>query len=380
MERFPRRGLPWQEVLRELWSLLRGLPNHFQNIVGSMTTYPHPLALVVWHMFVWLNANDIHTFRIVRMLEEDVISMLCELLRGKECGGMVTTGGTEANLAALYLAREHGYRKVYASPTAHDSIFKACRILGMELVKVPFTKDYKIDVDALEKLCRDHGEGIVVATVGTTGFGTIDDVETINEVCRSHGCVIHVDAAFGGFIAPFIYPHRRLWFDCENVVSVTIDPHKLGLVPIPCGCIVTRSREWFEPLVFEARYMPEGKQIGLLGTRSGASILATWAMLKHMGWEGYEKQARELMERTRRFVSLLRTLGLDVVIEPEVPIVCISVENDDHVLEELEKRGFYLYRCGLVRGVRVVVMPHVSQQMLENLARELVNLLNALRS
>jgi len=374
----PSEGLDYAEVLRVLREVARSLPTHFTGFVGSMTTVPHPLAKQAFLEFMEFNANDIATYSRIRELEVEVAEMLGEILGAEGCDGMVTTGGSEANLAALYVAREHGYDTVYASPTSHDSVFKAIHVLRMKLVLVPH-RGFRIDVEALERAVKSHGSGVIVATMGTTGFGTVDPLKEVNEVAERFSCVIHVDAAFGGFVAPFIYGPRAQPFRYSAVVSATMDPHKLGLCPIPCGGLVVRDSGWMKPLVFEAKYMPHGSQIGLLGTRSGGSVAAAWAMLKYMGWRGFERQARELMDRTRFFIDLCRERGLEIAADPEVPVVCISTRNDLKIVQSMRERGYVLYRCGLVPGVRIVVGPHVSRSDLSRIADELANLVNAKR-
>jgi len=380
MSVLPRHGMPIHAVLRALTRVKEGLPHHLLHIIaGSMTTVPHPLALEAFRMFHLYNANDLEMFSELRRLEEEAVAMMGEILRcDRGCTGMITSGGSEANIAALYLAREHSLKRVYVAPTAHDSVLKAAKILSLEVVKVGITKGYTIDVNDLEKRCRERGPGLIVATMGTTGFGTIDPIKDIDEVARRYGCLIHVDAAFGGFVAPLLYS-EPLCFELPTVISATIDPHKLGQVPIPAGGLIVRSREWFEPLVFEAKYMPASKQIGLLGTRTGGSIAATWAMLKHMGYEGYKKQAEELMDRTRSLLTLLRQYGFTPAAEPRVPIICIELKNDEYVIKSLASKGVYLYRCGLVPGVRIVVMPHASVDVLRKVVEALVDVAKGLR-
>ncbi len=375
MGKLPLDGLSYVEVLRTLREIARSLPTHFTGFVGSMTTVPHPLAKQVFVEFMEFNANDLETYSALRELEREAVEMLGEVLGREGCDGMITTGGSEANIAALYLAREHGYEVVYAAPTAHDSVVKAAKLLRMKLVQVPH-RGFRIDTTALEKAVERHGPGVIVVTMGTTGFGTVDPVGEVDSIAKRFSCVVHVDAAFGGFVAPFIYGSSAQPFGFGSVVSATMDPHKLGLCPIPCGGLVVRSSEWLEPLVFEARYMPRGRQIGLLGTRSGGSVAAAWAMLKYMGWRGFEAQARELMSRTRFFVTRCRELGLSVAAEPEVPVVCVSMENDEEALRRMRSEGYVLYRCGLVPGVRIVVGPHVSKVDLERIARGLANFVN----
>ena len=371
MGRLPERGVSWIEVMRRIRLLRASLPDHFRGFVGSMTTVPLPIARLAFAEMQEINANDVATFREVRELELEVVEAMGEILGGRGCTGMITSGGTEANIAALYLAREHGYETVYYSPVTHDSITKAIHLLRMRGVEVPH-HGFRMDVASLRRLCRERGRGVAVATVGTTGFGTIDPVEEIEEVAEECDLVIHVDAAFGGFVAPYLYPERRLGFENPRVVSATMDPHKLGLAPVPAGGLVVRDCEWFAPLEFEARYMPAGRQIGLLGTRSAGSIAAAWASIMSMGAEGYRHLAQELMERTRMLIHLAREVaGLEPVTEPEVPVLCLSFEEDRELLEALRRRGFYLYLCGLVKGVRVVVMPHLIPETIRSLAEAL---------
>jgi len=376
--KLPRKGLDWIEVLRRVRLLRSRIPDHFHGFVGSMTTVPLPIARIAFLEMQEINANDIATFSEIRELEVETIEAMGEILGCSNCTGMITSGGTEANIAALYLAREHGYETVYYSPVTHDSIPKAIHLLRMKGIEVPH-RGFRIDVDELRRACKVHGEGVVVATVGTTGFGTIDPIEEIEEVAEECGLVIHIDAAFGGFVAPYLYPNRRLGFENAHVVSATMDPHKLGLAPIPAGGLIVRSEEWFEPLVFEARYMPAGKQIGLLGTRSAGSIVASWASIMSMGLEGYRELAHELMKRTRILIDSVRRLGLEPAIEPEVPVVCIAFDRDAELLEALRRRGYHLYLCGLVRGVRIVVMPHLTLDSIKDLTRAFDEALTDLR-
>lgn len=365
----PPEGSDWASVLREAVERLRGVPRHEDGVLGSMTTPPDPVIRSLFMRFMFINANDPWLFPAVREMEEEAVGMLGEVLGCSGCSGMITSGGTEANIAALYLAREAGYGRVYATAAAHDSVKKAARILRMEYVEVPMN-GFKMDPEGLEKVMGKKGEGVVVATVGTTGVGTVDPVEKVAEVAAANGSVVHVDAAYGGFIYPPLRGWSGLGFGNDSVVSATIDPHKFG-APIPAGGLVVKSSEWLSPLTFEARYMPSTKQLGLLGTRPGASVVATWALLKALGRAGIAERAARLMGMARWVSRRLAAAGVRLAAEPEVPIVCVRTRREDVVIDALRGMGLYLYRCGVVRGVRSVIMPHVSYSHLTRLVNAL---------
>ncbi len=365
----PSEGSDWVDVLKEALERLSELPRHEDGVLGSMTTPPDPVIASLFRRFMYVNANDPWLFPAIRELEEEAVAMLGEVLGCPGCSGMITSGGTEANIAALYLAREAGYGRVYATAAAHDSIRKAARLLRMEYVEVPM-KDFKMDPDSLEKLMGERGEGVVVATVGTTGVGTVDPVEAVAEVAAENGSVVHVDAAYGGFIYPPLRGWSDMGFGNDAIVSATIDPHKFG-APIPSGGLVVKSREWLAPLAFEARYMPSGKQLGLLGTRPGASIVATWALLKTLGRAGIVERATRLMGMARWVYGRLLVAGVQVATEPEVPIICVRTRREGVLIDALRGMGLYLYRCGVVRGVRAVMMPHVTYSHLSRLVNAL---------
>ena len=368
------------EVLRRLQEVYEKVPKHAKDdILGSMTTQPHPLALMAYQMFQNFNVNDEVLYSPLRELEEEAVRMMGEFVGCRGCTGMITTGGTESNIAALYLAREHGYRRVYAARTAHHSVAKAARILGLEYVQVG-DRGYRLDVDDLRRRCRSEGPGVVVVTVGTTGVGTIDPVEEASEAASECGSVVHVDAAYGGFVAPFAHPDRRLGFENGAVTTLTMDPHKLGLAPLQAGGLLVRDEEWLRPLRFEANYLPAGSQLGLLGTRSAGPVAATWAMLSYLGRDGYRALAMELMRRLSLLEVEVGAAGLRLAAEPEVPIACIEVEDDRSSMKALWGRGIYVYTCGVARGVRVVIMPHVTEDKLRRLVSALRELEGARRA
>ncbi len=364
----PREGWPRTKVLDKLSAILGRLPRYSESILGSTTTLPSMLAHDVFRMFQYYDADDEWLYDEISKLEEEVISMIAEIVGCSEgeCIGMITSGESESNLAALFLAREHGYRRVYFTRTVHDSIVKASYILGLEVVIAPYNPwSYKLDPSMLLELVSRRGSGLIVATIGTTGFGTIDPIESIAEVARRTNSVVHIDAAYGGFIAPFIYKHIKLGFENEEVVSITVDPHKLGGAPIPAGAIITRDKKWFKPLVFPSSYLPAGVQKGLLGTRTAGSIAATWAAVVSNGYLGYEQQAYHLMNTSRYLISRLEEEGIQPIVEPDLPIICLPCRDVATSIRSLARNNVYVYKCGLVDGLKITIMPHVSRNLID---------------
>ncbi len=388
--RFPRSGVDWREVLRELQSRARIVPVHLlENIIGSMTTYPHPLGVEAFRLFWHANANDPLVFREIAKLESEVVSMLGDLLGGDPARveGMITSGGSEANVSALYLAREHGYDTVYIPLNVHESIVKAARFLRMNTVRVGLNSNYKISLEDLVEKLEKHGGGVIVATAGSTGLGLVDPIPEVSKIALEYESIVHVDAAYGGFIVPFLKamgaPLPDIGFTNEAVVSVTIDPHKMGLAPIPAGGLVARSREWFEPLLFDSSYLPMGYQKGLFGTRTGGSIAATWAVIKSLGFDGYLNIVSECMSNAIFLAGFVDySPRLELAARPETPIVCIKPKGVEakRVLGELWRRKWYPYHCGIVDGVRVVVMPHITREKLQEFAQVLDEVVGSLQA
>ncbi len=390
VSRFPRSGSDWRDVLRELHSRVRVVPLHLlENIIGSMTTIPHPLGAEAFRLFWHANANDPLVFREVYKLEGEVISMLGDLLGGDPARveGMITSGGSEANVSALYLAREHGYDTVYIPKNVHESVVKAARILRMNIVRVELGEDYKVSLEDLVSKLEKHGRGVVVATAGTTGLGLVDPIPEVSKIALEHESVVHVDAAYGGFVVPFLKamgaPLPDIGFTNKAVVTVTIDPHKMGLAPLPAGSIVARSKEWFEPLIFGSSYLPMGYQKGLFGTRTGGSVAATWAVIKGLGFDGYLNIVSEAMSNAVFLAGFVDySPRLELPVRPETPIVCIKPKGVEarKVLLELWKRKWYPYHCGIVDGVRVVVMPHITREKLQDFAQVLDEVVGSLQN
>ena len=214
-------------------------------------------------------------------LESRMIGWLGELYGlGDRADGVFTSGGTQSNLMGLLLARDHAAARagcdisrdgvsgaarrlrIVASSTAHFSVRKSARILGLgdrAVVEVVPEEDGRLDPARVEAVMRDlAAESLIpmalVATAGTTDLGAIDPLEPLGAIARRHGAWLHVDAAVGGALALSDRERGRL-DGIAAADSVTVDFHKLWFQPISCGAFLVRDAASLQPALIHADYL-----------------------------------------------------------------------------------------------------------------------------
>ena len=366
---------PIPSVLQELEDLCSADFSYGRHgILGSMISSPHPLAKEVYARALETNLGDPGLFPGVARIEREVVAMLGELLSNPEARGNLVSGGNEANILALWAAKErHGDRatRVIVPATAHVSYEKAARLLGLELVHVPIDEQHRVRVEAV----RDAIDGrtlALVAVAGSTDIGAVDRVEELGDLALEHGLHLHVDAAFGGFVLPFLAdagrPTQPFDFALPGVASMTIDPHKMGLGPQPAGAVLFRDHVLSQEVRTDIAYLAGGKsnQTTLTGTRPGAAACAIWALMKHLGRSGYTEIVRACMERTDSFLARLEGIdGAEAVTAPQMNIVGVRVRGleTEACAQALRSRGWAL---GAFRThLRAVLLPHVTEAHLD---------------
>ncbi|AGB04940.1 tyrosine decarboxylase MnfA [Aciduliprofundum sp. MAR08-339] len=349
---------------------------HYEEgrILGSMYTKPPDVVLKSFFKFYQANLGNAGLYPGTAELEREVVKFLLKLTSGSEdFYGRIVSGGTEANITALWAAREMGYSRILTTEDAHFSVTKAAKLLKIPLKRLE-VKNGIMDIDALSSELR-RGD-IVVLTAGTTPLGLIDPIEEVSKLC-DEGCYLHVDAAFGGYVIPFLrelgHTDKKFGFDVENVMSVTIDPHKMGMAPYPAGGLVAREN-LFERIAVDAPYLMGGKSDTLLGTRQSGSVAAAYAAILHFRWEGYRKVVKECMDRAEYMVKRAEEEGFDVPFKPEMNIVNIGLKDVRKAKEILLTRGWGISTNPKYSTVRIVVMPHVTREVIERFLEELKNI------
>ena len=291
--RMPEKGLPKNMIIKELEAKLQRDFNYSSGkILCSMCTNPHSFAEQIYRKYLEKNLGDPSLFPASAELEQETIRMLGSLLSNPKVSGSIVSGGTEANIIALWIARNLAKKdcgEVIVPVSAHYSFDKAADLLNLNLVKVKLNSHFQMDVKAAEKAITPRTVAII-GVAGTTGLGVVDPIPELSEIASAQNIYFHVDAAFGGFVLPFLQElgYKALDFDFRlpGVCSITVDPHKMGLAPIPAGGILFRDAAMTEAISTMVPYLAgeETKQPTILGTRSGASAVAVWALSKHSGF------------------------------------------------------------------------------------------------
>ena len=342
-----------------------------------------PIAKEVYCKFLDTNLGDPGLFKGTKYLEDEVIKSIGNLLSLDKAYGNIVTGGTEANLMAIRAARNHARKykgivdgEIIIPISAHFSFKKAADMLNLKIVEAKLDENYKIDVESVKEKISDKTVAIV-AIAGTTELGLIDPIEEISKIAHKNNIYFHVDAAFGGFSIPFLkeagYDLPVFDFSLDGVCSITVDPHKMGLAPIPAGGIIFRKEEYLQVMAVDSPYLTVKTQSTIVGTRIGAAAAATYAIMSYFGKKGYSELAQQTMENTYLLREGLENLGYEVVCEPELNIIAFNhPEIETHEFaDKLEKLGWKVSVAKCPVAIRVVMMNHIKKSNIKELLEDL---------
>ncbi|NYB51560.1 MAG: tyrosine decarboxylase MfnA [Methanobacteriaceae archaeon] len=377
------KGIPKEQIYQMLRKYKeKDLTHRSGRILGSMCTCPDPVGVKAYSMFLESNLGDPGLFPGTKALEDEVIAILGELMGKRDVYGHIITGGTEANLMAMRSARNLAGIKdpeIIVPASAHFSFKKAAEMLKLDLKMADLDSEYRMDLSSVEDLISENTVAIV-GVAGTTELGKIDPIEELSRICLEKDIYLHVDAAFGGYSIPFLkeagYDLPEFDFKLPGVSSITIDPHKMGLAPIPTGGILFRERKYLEVMAIETPYLTEDLQSTVVGTRTGAATAATWALLKHLGREGYQEVSKQCMEITSILAEGVEKAGFDLVTRPELNIVAFRSKRIpvEEIARKLEDKGWAVSMASYPKAIRIIVMPHLKLEHIEAFLRDLVEI------
>jgi tyrosine decarboxylase/aspartate 1-decarboxylase len=344
----------------------RDEPQDFDRVLTSMCTEPHPEAREAAERFLATNPGDPGTYATVSELEDEAIEMLGTVTGLTEPAGYITSGGTEANVQAVRIARNRadtGNPNIVAPTSAHFSFRKAAEVLGVELRTAP-TVEHRTDIEAAKRLV-DTDTVAVVGVAGSTEYGAVDPIPALADIATDAGALCHVDAAWGGFYLPFT---DHAWqFAHADIDTMTIDPHKAGRAAVPAGGLLARNRSLFDELAIDTPYLESASQVTLTGTRSGAGVASAVAAMEALWPAGYREQYDRAMTNAEWVADALELRGHDVF-GPELPLVAANLSVP--MTDELRNRGWRVSKTG-ADELRIVCMPHVTRSMLRSFVADL---------
>lgn len=353
----------------------------YSRVLSSMCTTPHPIAVEAHKLFLESNLGDPGIFLGTVELEKRLIAVMGDILHNPNTSGYICSGGTEANIQAVRAARNiNEGENIVVPQSAHFSFEKVADILGLEVRKAELDEEFKVDVSSVENLI-DENTASIIGVAGTTEFGQIDPMEELSGVAVDNDIPLHVDAAFGGLIIPFMGQEQGqkppFDFQLDGVSSITIDPHKMGMATIPSGGIFFRDESYIDALAIETPYLTSKRQITLTGTRPGTGVASAYAVLKHLGEKGMEEIVSRCLSNTELLVTEMRELGFEPVIDPSMNIICFRTEKCERIKEELYKKRWVVSTIREPRAIRFVIMPHVNEKTIESFISDLKTILKS---
>jgi tyrosine decarboxylase/aspartate 1-decarboxylase len=259
---------------------------------GQMLKPPHPLARAAYALAMYINPNN-HALdggRASSSMEIEAVREIARMFGWTEFLGHLTSGGTFANLEALWIAGQLSPgKRVLASEQAHYTHSRIGSVLGLPFATVPVDKQGRMDVAALESTLRNGDVSTVVVTLGATATGAVDPLHKVLALRETYPFRVHVDAAYGGYftLVPNLGEEAARAFACiAQADSIVVDPHKHGLQPYGCGCIlfrdpaVGRFYKHDSPYTYFTSSDLHLGEISLECSRAGASAVALWATQK----------------------------------------------------------------------------------------------------
>ena len=282
-----------RRVLMEVAERLQDNYPYFHPLyAGQMLKPPHPVARIAYALAMWINPNN-HALdggRASSRMEKEAVAEIAKMFGWQEHLGHLCGGGTMANLEALWVA---GQRKpgqsVLASTQAHYTHSRISAVLGLAFESIPTDRYGRMDLDALQHRLKKGNIGTVVATMGTTAIGSVDPLRELLRLREQYGFRIHADAAYGGYftLVQNLASETRLAFDrLPEVDSIVVDPHKHGLQPYGCGCVLFRDPavgqlyKHNSPYTYFSSTELHLGEISLECSRPGAAAVGLWATQK----------------------------------------------------------------------------------------------------
>ncbi len=332
----------WRKVLSEASERLHdNYPYPHPLYVGQMLKPPHPVARIAYAMAMYLNPNN-HALdggRASSVMEKEAVAQIAAMFGWQTSLGHLTSGGTMANFEALWVGRELDPGKaIAASSQAHYTHSRLSAVLGVPFREIAVDATGRMDPGALEKELGSGEIGTVVATLGTSGVGAVDPLPRILDLQREYGFRLHVDTAYGGYyvLVDNLGQAAAEAFECISAAdSIVVDPHKHGLQPYGCGCVVFkdpgvgRFYKHESPYTYFSSSDLHLGEISLECSRAGAAAVALWTTMRLLPLERGGAFARSLETCREAALAMHEALRqsprFSPIFPPELDIVVWAV-------------------------------------------------------
>jgi glutamate/tyrosine decarboxylase-like PLP-dependent enzyme len=364
----------WQEG--RTWSLVFHAGDEITDLLKEAYT-----------MFFCENGLNPMAFPSLKRFEAEVVAMAADLLGGDdETVGNMTSGGTESILMAVKTARdwarardsENTEPEMILPATAHPAFEKAAHYFDVRPVRIPIRSDYRAHV-AAARAAISPNTILMVGSAPSYPQGVIDPIAELAQTAQEHGLLFHVDACVGGFMLPFVrelgYAVPDFDFSVPGVTSISVDLHKYAYAAKGSSLILYR-----DPVLRRYQFCVHTDWSGgiyaspsMAGTRPGGAIAAAWAIMTHLGKDGYLAIADTVMQTTTKLRDGIAAIdGVKILGDPAMSILAIGSDrlNVYEIGDELTQRGWHLDRQQLPPSLHLTVT-HAHAQVVDQFLRDL---------
>lgn len=358
------------DVLREAAERLGDNYPYFHPLyAGQMLKPPHPVAQAAYALAMTLNPNN-HALdggRASSRMEVEAVREIAAMFGWSQFLGHLTSGGTFANLEALWVAGQVAPgKKIVASDQAHYTHSRISAVLKLPYASVATDDRGRMNLTALEAALAAGDVGTVVATLGTTAVGAVDPLDRIVELKKRYGFRLHVDAAYGGYfrlVSTLYADVERAFAAIGEADSIVVDPHKHGLQPYGCGCVLFRDPamgRWYKhdsPYTYFTSSELHLGEISLECSRAGAAAVALWATQRLLPLVRAGAFARGLEQGRQAALQLHRLIAGDPQFVagplPELDIVVWAVRAE--TVNESSRRAQEMFNRAAQRDLHLAL-------------------------
>jgi tyrosine decarboxylase / aspartate 1-decarboxylase len=347
-------------------------PYHHPLYAGQMLKPPHEIARLAYMVAMWINPNN-HALdggRASSAMEKESVTAIAGMFGWKEHLGHLTSGGTFANLEALWVAGNiHPKKKIAASELAHYTHERITKVLGIKYQKIASDKSGVMDMNKLETQLRKGSIGTVVVTMGTTGTGSVDPLPEILDLQKKYRFRVHLDAAYGGYfrLADQLSENTKRKFSLmQEADSIVVDPHKHGLQPYGCGCILFKNPTTGKYYKHDSPYTYFSSaelhlgEISLECSRAGAAAVGLWATLQLFplvaGGEFSKRMNSSHQAATELYNKIVADKRFIALQEPEIDIVIWAVKKKS--ISELSKASKVIFEKAAKKNLHLALIAY----------------------